>query len=231
MNEERTNTIKASIAFDIISLINYTIRTTGISNVCTAGGVFMNCKMNMVDVKMSMQPFWDTNERTAVIFNGEIYNYKSLRKEVGETTFGTLGEVELILQLYKMYGESFIEKLDGMFAICIIDLLKGKVFAVRDKQGIKPLYYYEDEYAYILASELKAIRAVYPLEINPLAIEMYLSFRFIPAPYSIYDKVSKLKAGEQITFYRDGEISKKCYVQYNTDFSQRQFNADECRNV
>lgn len=60
---------------------------------------------------------------------------------------------------------------------------------------------------------------------------MYLSFRFIPAPYSIYDKVSKLKAGEQITFYRDGEISKKCYVQYNTDFSQRQFNADECRNV
>lgn len=72
---------------------------------------------------------------------------------------------------------------------------------------------------------------MYPLEINPLAIEMYLSFRFIPAPYSIYDKVSKLKAGEQITFYRDGEISKKCYVQYNTDFSQRQFNADECRNV
>ena len=189
------------------------------------------CRLSMVDVKMSMQPFWDTNERTAVIFNGEIYNYKSLRKEVGETTFGTLGEVELILQLYKMYGESFIEKLDGMFAICIIDLLKGKVFAVRDKQGIKPLYYYEDEYAYILASELKAIRAVYLLEINPLAIEMYLSFRFIPAPYSIYDKVSKLKAGEQITFYRDGEISKKCYVQYNTDFSQRQFNADECRNV
>ena len=129
------------------------------------------------------------------------------------------------------YHGLYIEKLDGMFAICIIDLLKGKVFAVRDKQGIKPLYYYEDEYAYILASELKAIRAVYPLEINPLAIEMYLSFRFIPAPYSIYDKVSKLKAGEQITFYRDGEISKKCYVQYNTDFSQRQFNADECRNV
>ncbi len=189
------------------------------------------CRLSMVDVKMSMQPFWDTNERTAVIFNGEIYNYKSLRKEVGETTFGTLGEVELILQLYKMYGESFIEKLDGMFAICIIDLLKGKVFAVRDKQGIKPLYYYEDEYAYILASELKAIRTVYPLEINPLAIEMYLSFRFIPAPYSIYKKVSKLKAGEQITFYRDGEISKKCYVQYNTDFSQRLFNADECRNV
>lgn len=68
------------------------------------------CRLSMVDVKMSMQPFWDTNERTAVIFNGEIYNYKSLRKEVGETTFGTLGEVELILQLYKMYGESFIEQ-------------------------------------------------------------------------------------------------------------------------
>ena len=130
-------------------------------------GIYMGfCRLSMVDIKMSMQPFWDVEHKTAIMFNGEIYNYKILRREFTENTFYTKGEAELLLNLYKRYGESFVNKLDGMFAICVIDLLNDVIFAARDKQGIKPLYYYEDNSVFMLASELKAIRAVVPLEIN-----------------------------------------------------------------
>ena len=177
---------------------------------------------------MSTQPFWDDEHKTAITFNGEIYNYKILRREFAEETYYTNGEAELLLKLYKRYGESFVSKLDGMFAICIIDLLKGVIFAARDKQGIKPLYYYEDSNIFMLASELKAIRAVIPLEINHRAIEMYFSYRFIPAPYTIYNDVFKLKAGEQISFFMHGETTTRHCFQYNYTLPETPFNADDC---
>lgn len=189
------------------------------------------CRLSMVDIKMSMQPFWDIEHKTAIMFNGEIYNYKILRREFIENTFYTNGEAELLLNLYKRYGESFVKKLDGMFAICVIDLLNGVIFAARDKQGIKPLYYYEDNSVFMLASELKAIRAVIPLEINHRAIEMYFSYRFIPAPYTIYNDVFKLKAGEQITFLINEETTKKHCSKYNYIVSEAQFNASNCERV
>lgn len=96
-------------------------------------GIYMGfCRLSMVDIKMSMQPFWDFEHKTAIMFNGEIYNYKILRREFAENTFYTNGEAELLLNLYKRYGESFVNKLDGMFAICVIDLLNDVVFAARD---------------------------------------------------------------------------------------------------
>lgn len=121
--------------------------------------------------------------------------------------------------------------MDGMFAICIIDLLKGVIFAARDKQGIKPLYYYEDSNIFMLASELKAIRAVIPLEINHRAIEMYFSYRFIPAPYTIYNDVFKLKAGEQISFFMHGETTTRHCFQYNYTLPETPFNADDCEKI
>lgn len=192
-------------------------------------GIYIGfCRLSMVDIKMSTQPFWDDEHKTAITFNGEIYNYKILRREFAEETYYTNGEAELLLKLYKRYGESFVSKLDGMFAICIIDLLKGVIFAARDKQGIKPLYYYEDSNIFMLASELKAIRAVIPLEINHRAIEMYFSYRFIPAPYTIYNDVFKLKAGEQISFFMHGETTTRHCFQYNYTLPETPFNADDC---
>lgn len=198
----------------------------------TQNGVYIGfCRLSMVDIKMSMQPFWDNQHKIAIIFNGEIYNYKTLRKEFDENSFWTNGEVELLLKLYKRYGESFVKKLDGMFALCVIDLLNGVVFAARDKQGIKPLYYYENHQFFMFASELKAIRAVIPLNINHKAIEMYFSYRFIPAPYTVYNDVFKLKAGEQITLYVDGGVKKKQYSKYNVHFPEIQYNAGDCEKI
>lgn len=195
-------------------------------------GVYIGfCRLSMVDIKMSTQPFWDDEHKTAITFNGEIYNYTILRREFSEETYYTSGEAELLLKLYKRYGESFVSKLDGMFAICIIDLLNGVIFATRDKQGIKPLYYYEDSNIFMLASELKAIRAVIPLEINHRAIEMYFSYRFIPAPYTIYNDVFKLKAGEQITFFMHSETTTKHCFQYNYTLPENPFNADDCEKT
>ena len=195
-------------------------------------GIYMGfCRLSMVDIKMSMQPFWDVEHKTAIMFNGEIYNYKILRREFTENTFYTKGEAELLLNLYKRYGESFVNKLDGMFAICVIDLLNDVIFAARDKQGIKPLYYYEDNSVFMLASELKAIRAVVPLEINHRAIEMYFSYRFIPAPYTVYNDVFKLKAGEQIIFLMNEGTTRKHCSKYNYIVPETQFNASNCERV
>ena len=81
-------------------------------------GIYIGfCRLSMVDIKMSTQPFWDDEHKTAITFNGEIYNYKILRREFAEETYYTNGEAELLLKLYKRYGESFVSKLDGMFAI------------------------------------------------------------------------------------------------------------------
>lgn len=118
-----------------------------------------------------------------------------------------------------------------MFAICVIDLLNDVIFAARDKQGIKPLYYYEDNSVFMLASELKAIRAVVPLEINHRAIEMYFSYRFIPAPYTVYNDVFKLKAGEQIIFLMNEGTTRKHCSKYNYIVPETQFNASNCERV
>jgi len=103
-------------------------------------GIYMGfCRLSMVDIKMSMQPFWDVEHKTAIMFNGEIYNYKILRREFTENTFYTKGEAELLLNLYKRYGESFVNKLDGTPNGVRADKLDDEMIRLMIASGITSL--------------------------------------------------------------------------------------------
>lgn len=143
------------------------------------------------------QPMFSPDGNIILVFNGEIYNYKQLRKELTADGIKCTSEsdTEVILHLYSKYGISFIEKLNGMFAIALLDIAKNKLYLIRDRVGVKPLYYRHIEGGNIyFASELKALLPLIEsrLELNLSAVGAYFSFGYIPAPDTIYTGIKKL---------------------------------------
>lgn len=141
------------------------------------------------------QPFCNPSQDIWISFNGEIYNYKELREELKQTyPFNTESDTEVIVAAYQQWGIDFIQKLKGMFAISILDEKKNKLFLIRDRFGIKPLYYGNTGKDFIFASELKAIMesGVFPKKLNKSAIADFFVYRYIPSPKSIWEGISKL---------------------------------------
>lgn len=162
-------------------------------------------RLSIIDLsENAMQPMSSQNGHVHIVFNGEIYGYQALRNNLkGKYNFKTSSDTEVILALYSLYGDTFIDKLDGMFAIAIYDERENKIKLYRDRAGIKPLYYYWDEQRFLFASELKAIESTLNnanLEIDSSAIYDYLSYGYIPEPKSIYKNVSKLKPATMLVF-------------------------------
>jgi asparagine synthase (glutamine-hydrolysing) len=135
----------------------------------------------------------------AVIFNGEIYNYKELRKMLVNKghRFQTQSDGEVIVHLYEEYGRSCIPYLRGMFAFAIWDKNKRELFAARDFFGIKPFYYYHDKEKLIFASEIKSILASGEVkrELSPESFLNYLTFQYVPDPHTMFKEVYKLPPG------------------------------------
>lgn len=146
-----------------------------------------------------------------IIFNGEIYNYKEVKKDLKDYTFQTQGESEVILAAYLTWGESFIDKLQGMFALAIIDKNKEKVLLFKDRLGKKPLYYYHDNDIFVFSSEMKALLAL-GLQIKPSHDSMlsFLSFQTVLAPDTFYENIKTLQAGQKITVTKAG-LNKSFY--------------------
>ena len=194
-------------------------------------GVYLGfARLSMVDINKSSQPYVNLNKQIIIMFNGEIYNFKELRRELeqGGIEFSTMGEIEVLYQLYLKYGEDFLSKLDGMFAICIIDAKANKCLLARDHFGIKPLYYYKDSDVVLFSSELTPIYSVYKTKINRLSIEMFFLCRFIPAPYTIYENIYKLRAGEYILVQGNAEKHIQ-FFQYNKQYDVKKLNYEKIR--
>ena len=103
-------------------------------------------------------PYYDDKKKIWAVFNGEIYNFKELKKEFKLTeNFRTNSDIEIIIFLYKRFGKNFVHKLNGMFSIALFDKGKNKIFLYRDRAGEKPLYYYYNNKEFIFASEIKAL--------------------------------------------------------------------------
>jgi len=159
------------------------------------------------------QPMKDPSERYTIVFNGEIYNYRSLREELINKghTFNSGSDTEVLLRLYIVEGENFIHKLHGFWAFAIHDKETNKVFIARDRYGIKPLYFYHDEDKFVFASELKSLM-IYniPKKIDYNSLQQYFQYNYIPAPNSIFQNVKKLLPGHQIEI--DGKkVTEKAY--------------------
>jgi len=172
--------------------------------VWTAQGVGLgHRRLSIIDIAGSPQPMAASDGRAMLVFNGEIYNYRELRAELaGEgAVFHTDGDSEVILAAYQRWGTDCVHRLHGMFAFAIYDLARRALFLVRDRLGVKPLFWARlADGAVIFGSELKALCAHPQLrrEIDPLAIEDYLTWGYVPDTRSMLKGVEKLPSGHSL---------------------------------
>ena len=171
------------------------------------------------------QPMRDPSGRYTIIFNGEIYNYPALRQHLQQqgVEFRSATDTEVLLQLYIHEGKACLEQLNGFFAFAIYDQREDVLFAARDRLGIKPLLYYQDEDKVIFASEMKSLLA-YGIEkhLDYVSLQHYLRFNYVPAPHTMLQGVKKLMPGQYL------EVSKARpeRVQFGTYY---QISFDEAR--
>ncbi|MDP4161229.1 MAG: asparagine synthase (glutamine-hydrolyzing) [Bacillota bacterium] len=155
-------------------------------------------RLAIVDIEGGRQPLKNENQSICSVFNGEIYNYRQLREELIQKghRFTQKSDAEIIPHLYEEFGINFTSKLRGTFAIALWDQTISRLMLVRDRLGVKPLYYRLTREGLAFASEVRAllIREVRPT-INVGALDQYLSYRFVPAPFTIFNGIYKLLPG------------------------------------
>jgi len=152
-------------------------------------------RLSIIDLSESgHQPMCNEDRSIWIVFNGEIYNFQEIRKQLGEHEFRSRSDTEVILHAYEQWGLDAIRKFNGMFAFALVDLRKNRLFLVRDRIGIKPLYYYLDSKCLVFASELKAILLTdVPRQIDPNGVASYFSHGYIPSPRTIFKHHRKLE--------------------------------------
>lgn len=170
-----------------------------------AGFTFAFTRLSIRDLSLSaMQPMSNTDNNVHIVYNGEIYGYADLKRKLEKKyRFRTTSDTEIVLNAYMEYGLSFIDMIDGIFAMAIYDERVQKVFLFRDRAGVKPLYYICQGNQFGFASELKALEAAannFPFEIDYTAAYDYLFYQYVPAPKSIYKSVYKLEPATMLVY-------------------------------
>lgn len=169
---------------------------------------FGHRRLAIIDLNPSSnQPFIDNSGRYAMTFNGEIYNFKKVKSEIPDYDFKTNSDTELILAAYIKWGSAFLQKLNGMFAIAIWDTLDKTLFIARDRVGIKPVYYYQQDKQFVFSSEIRSMLAseLIPRKINKKSIVDFLNYQAPQGVNSIIENVFQLPAGT-FGIFKDGEF-------------------------
>ncbi len=150
------------------------------------------------------QPMSLETNKTWIVFNGEIYNFKELRQELKSLGhhFTSHSDTEVILHAYQQWGKKCVDRFLGMFAFCIYDKEHQTLFLARDRAGVKPLFYYWKDGLFLFASELKAFHQhpQFTKSLDVDALSLYFQFGYIPAPYSIFQNCFKLLPGHTLEF-------------------------------
>lgn len=158
-------------------------------------------RLSIIDLSSGQQPLANEDQTIWISFNGEIYNYEELNRELtADHIFRTHSDTETIVHLYEKYPDSFIAKLRGMFAFALWDEKQRALILARDRVGKKPLYYYLDDEKLVFASEIKSIlcHPELKLEIDECSLSDYLSLGYIPTPKSIYKRIRKIRPGHYL---------------------------------
>ena len=160
-------------------------------------------RLSIIDLSSGHQPMSDQEESVWVIFNGEIYNFPELKRELQSHghVFRTNSDTEVIIHGYKQWGDEVLNRLNGMFGLAIWDVRQRRLVLARDPFGIKLIYYRIDGDTLYFGSEMRPIRAVAPGkgEIDATSLNLFLRYRFTPAPYTILKGVKKLAPGTKLT--------------------------------
>ena len=159
-------------------------------------------RLSIIDLSTGHQPMFSADGKIAIVFNGEIYNYRQLRADLvaNGCQFTTQSDTEVVLRLYEIHGADFLQMLNGMFGLCIYNQQSGTLLLARDRAGEKPLYYSFQDGLFVFASELKSIVRHFNIDkkINREALNLFLSLTFIPAPHTIYDGIYKMPAASYL---------------------------------
>jgi asparagine synthase (glutamine-hydrolysing) len=182
-------------------------------------------RLSIIDTSaIAHQPMWDESKRYCIIFNGEIFNFLELKKELSSKgiSFFSHSDTEVLLKLYMLEKENCLNRLNGFFAFCIYDKQEQSFFIARDRYGVKPLLYVHDEHKFIFASEMKAL-VQYGLEkeIDYTSLYTYLQLNYIPAPDTIFKSVKKLLPGHYLEI-RSQKLEVRSYysIPYNSKESE-----------
>jgi asparagine synthase (glutamine-hydrolysing) len=151
------------------------------------------------------QPMQSYNKRYWIAYNGEVYNYRELAKQI-ETPLRTTSDTEVMLELFSKLNLRSIYQFNGMFAFGLYDTQEQALYVVRDRIGVKPIYYYWDGQNFAFASELKALVDLpnFHKELNETAVSSFLHVGYVPAPHTIYKNIYKLATGSWLKIGKDG---------------------------
>jgi asparagine synthase (glutamine-hydrolysing) len=163
-------------------------------------------RLSIIDIsEKANQPMWDDSRRYSIVYNGEIFNFRELKREMEEKGihFNTQSDTEVLLQLFIREKEQCLQRLNGFFAFCIYDRQQQSFFIARDRFGVKPLLYLHDEDKFIFASEMKTLLQ-YGIDksLDYTSLFTYLQLNYIPAPDTIFRHVKKLLPGHYMNIRR-----------------------------
>ncbi|MGH9800154.1 MAG: asparagine synthase (glutamine-hydrolyzing) [Blastocatellia bacterium] len=176
----------------------------------------VHTRLSIIDLSPAgHQPMSSPDGRYWITFNGEIYNFKELRRELesaGER-FVSQSDTEIILRLYELYGVECLHRLRGMFALALWDVKEQKLLIARDRLGIKPLYYSAENGQFVFASEVRALLTtdLVSRQIDPIALNEYLAYQSIPAPRTLIKGIRMLPPGIYMTVNASGKIDQTQY--------------------
>jgi asparagine synthase (glutamine-hydrolysing) len=174
-------------------------------------------RLSIIDLEGGHQPMSDAEETVRVVFNGEIYNFPELRRELESFghVFRTRCDTEVIVLGYKQWGDEVFNRLNGMFGVAIWDERKRRLVIARDPFGIKPIYYRIQDGKVSFGSEIRTILAAgnESAEPDPTALNLFLRYRFTPSPHTVFKGIKKLAAGTMLIF-ENGEHQLRRWYRY-----------------
>ena len=188
-----------------------------------AGGEYLDEHVGLCHRRLSIidlssagnQPMFSADDQLVIVFNGEIYNFQTLREELITQgyTFQSQTDTEVLLALYRRDGEQLLQYINGMFAFAIWDKEKQSLFIARDRLGKKPLYYYQHDGYFVFGSELKSILTLpqVPRIIRPDAVCDFFAYQYIPDPKCIFENIYKLEPGHCLTITANEAVKKRKY--------------------
>ena len=172
-------------------------------------------RLSIIDLVGGHQPMSDAEETVWIIFNGEIYNYKELRAELQSKghRFRTNSDTEVIIHGYKQWGTDVFNHLNGMFGLAIWDVPNQRLVVARDAMGIKLIYYKIDNGKLTFGSEIRAVLAAEDSkpEVDPIALKLFLRFRYTPSPLTIFQGIRKLASGTMLVVEAGGCREERWY--------------------
>jgi len=189
-------------------------------------------RLSIIDLsKKGRQPMSDDKKEIWIVFNGEIYNFREIKDELIKKNynFKSKSDTEVIIYAYKEWGIDCIKKFNGMFSFALFDVKKNELFLVRDRLGIKPLYYTKINNSFIFSSEIKAILKYvgFKKEVNIRAVSSYLSYRYVIGNETLFKNIFKLLPGHYMSI-KKGKIAIKKYWDINLS-ENRSLKEKDCK--